>query len=278
MSGNYTEIKIPVTGEELRSVLIARLESIGYESFVEDDDQLTAYIPVQYFDGQRLNEALSREGKELTYSQQTQQDKNWNEEWEKNYPPVVVSGKCHIRAPFHQKREDIPMEILIEPKMAFGTAHHETTAMMIEWGLETGFKGKKVLDMGCGTGVLAILANKLGASDVLAVDNDEWACRNAAENISLNEASQCTVIPGDASIIEGLEFDVIFANINRNILVRDIPAYSRALKEGGTLFLSGFYRQDIQVIMEVAKHQGLASCGEKVKSDWTALCLRKSSS
>jgi ribosomal protein L11 methyltransferase len=269
---NFTEVSIQVSDEEMRSVLIARLEASGYESFVEEEDGLIAYIPVDAFDEKVLKEVL---GSDISYSAEVREERNWNEEWEKSYPAVVVAGKCYIRAPFHPVREDIPLEIVIMPKMAFGTAHHETTALMIEWALETKFTGLKVLDMGCGTGVLAVLANKLGAENVMAVDNDEWAFRNSEENFRLNKATACKVILGDAASIKGFLFDIIFANINRNILLNDMHAYSDSLKDDGLLFLSGFYEDDIAAVMQEAEKYSLEICGSKRKSAWVAICMRK---
>jgi ribosomal protein L11 methyltransferase len=269
---NYKEVNIWISSEEERAILMARLESAGYESFVEEEAGLVAYIPFDAFDELILKGIL---GPDTAFSVVTREDRNWNEEWEKSYPSVVIADKCYIRAPFHPVRDDIPLEIIIEPKMAFGTAHHETTAMMIEWALESDFNGLKVLDMGCGTGVLAIITNKLGASDVMAVDNDEWAYRNSLENFRLNKAGNCKAVLGDASVIEGNVFDIIFANINRNILLSDIHHYSRSLKTGGLLFLSGFYEDDIPAVRSEAEKNCLEMCGKKQKSDWVAISMRK---
>jgi len=275
MNRDYHEIRISVADEEKRSILMAMLEGIGFESFVEEEDALLAYIPVGGLDKARLEKVLSVGEESFEYSDEVREDKNWNEEWEKNYPPVIIADKCYIRAPFHEERKDIPIEILIEPRMAFGTAHHQTTALMLEWELETDFREKFVLDMGCGTGVLAILANKMGASSVMAVDNDEWAYLNTLDNIFLNDTGNCSVHYDDVAALEGEEFDIILANINRNILLQDIPAYSASLKPGGLMFLSGFYEDDTDAIAEVAKQNNLEYQGAKSKDSWTALSFRK---
>lgn len=269
---DYTEIKIQVSDDELRSLLIAQLEAAGYESFVEEEDVLIAYITEASFDEKNLKVIL---GPDIHYGSTVQQDKNWNEEWEKNYASVVIAGRCHIRAPFHPERTDLPLEIIIEPKMAFGTAHHATTALMIEWAMETDLSGKNVLDMGCGTGILAILANKLGASGVMAVDNDEWAYHNSLENVRLNAAESVIVVLGDASEITGRSFAVIFANINRNILLADMSGYASALEASGELFLSGFYENDIPAVASKAEEDGLILAGIKEKDGWVAVKMRK---
>jgi len=269
---NYTEVKIQVSDDEMRSLLIAQLEAVGYESFVEEEEGLTAYIPENLFNEEILKEIL---GPAFKFSIKIQEERNWNEEWEKSYPSVLVAGRCYIRAPFHPHREDVELEITIEPKMAFGTAHHQTTAMMIEWALETSFEGLRVLDMGCGTGVLAILANKLGATYVMAVDNDEWAFRNSMENVKLNEAGACETFLGDASSIDGVIFDIIFANINRNILLHDMQHYSNSLRDGGCIFLSGFYEEDIPSVRQEAEKHFLIMEGIKQQSEWVALSMRK---
>lgn len=278
MSRDYKEISIHITGEEERAQLIARLEAIGFESFVEEEDELQAYVGVDLFEKKRLEEVLKQAGLPPDYQETLREDKNWNEEWEKNYPPVLIGGKCYIRAPFHPASTEYPYELIIEPRMAFGTAHHETTAMMIEWELETDLRGKLVLDMGCGTGILAILANKMGAADVMAVDNDEWAYLNAIDNILLNDTGNCSAYLDDITALEDKEFDVILANINRNILLQDLSGYAKPLRPGGLLFLSGFYEADIDAITAEASLHGLVPAGRKTKAAWASLCFRKKES
>jgi ribosomal protein L11 methyltransferase len=202
-------------------------------------------------------------------------DKNWNEEWEKNYSPVLIAGKCFVRAPFHEPMPGIPHEIVIEPKMAFGTAHHETTQLMVEWLLEQDVEKKTVLDMGCGTGILAILANKLGASYVIGIDNDEWAWRNALENFSLNGVENGEALLGDAGKVEMGRYDLILANINRNILLRDLPIYAQGLKENGKILLSGFYESDRDAITAKAGEHSLRFNGIKSQNHWAAMLFSK---
>jgi ribosomal protein L11 methyltransferase len=254
--------------------LIALLEGAGFESFTETDDELVAYIASKDYDQERVSNVLASVDQELTFNVIQQPDRNWNAEWEKNYPPVIISGKCYVRAPFHPERKDVPVEIVIQPQMAFGTAHHETTALMIEWMLEMDVAGKRVLDMGCGTGVLAILANKLGASGVMAVDNDIWAYRNTLDNIRSNNAMAIHVLHNDVSSIRGEKFDMILANITRNILAKDLPDYCRSLQPGGLCILSGFHENDISIINDLALQLGLVNCGVKTHSGWSALCFR----
>jgi ribosomal protein L11 methyltransferase len=200
-------------------------------------------------------------------------EKNWNEEWEKNYEPVLIAGRCHIRAPFHEKMEGIDYEIEIEPKMSFGTAHHETTQMMIELMLEKNFENLKVLDMGCGTGVLAILASKMGATEVLAIDNDEWAYKNAVENVQKNNLSNITILQGDDQLLVKEQFDIIIANINRNILLQQFDAYINCLQPGGFIFLSGFYEADVTPLLQRAQSGNLNLIEKIRKNSWVAMIV-----
>jgi ribosomal protein L11 methyltransferase len=190
--------------------------------------------------------------------------------WESNYEPVLIEDKCYIRAPFHAHRDDVAFELLIEPKMSFGTAHHATTAMMISYCLSEKLAGRSLLDMGCGTAVLAILSRMRGANPVLAVDNDLWAYENACENIARNKTDDIVVLHGDDSVLEGRKFDVILANINRNILLLDMPAYTTCLNPGGILILSGFYYDDLKMIAHKALELGLVQDDYKEQDHWTA--------
>jgi ribosomal protein L11 methyltransferase len=275
MSQIYREIHIPVKEEEQRGLLMALLEAEGFESFAESDEELIAYIVNDSFDPAKVMTILGKLNVDSGFTDVIQEEKNWNEEWEKNYPPVLIAGKCLIRAPFHPENKEVTYEIVIEPKMSFGTAHHETTAMMIEWLLEMDVKGKDLLDMGCGTGVLAILANKMGALRVMAVDNDEWAYRNALDNVALNRAADCEVLPGDSTVINDRRFDIILANINRNILMEDMPAYISSLKEDGILVISGFYEQDVPVLASIAAAGGMKLSGSMTKAGWASVAFRK---
>jgi ribosomal protein L11 methyltransferase len=196
-------------------------------------------------------------------------DKDWNELWEASYQPVVVNERCRVRAPFHEPDPSFEFDLVIEPKMSFGTANHETTAQIIQLMLETDFQGKEVLDMGSGTAVLAILAKKLGSARTVAIDNDEWAYRNAFTNIELNGISDIEIVLGDALSIKG-SFDVVLANINRNILLRDMHYYVEAMTPNAHIFFSGFYTEDLSSIREEAERLGLHYCRHLSRNNWVA--------
>ena len=273
----YLEIQIENVAPEKSERLTAALMDTGCESFAEEEGRFCAYIPVHVYDENKLKQVL---GSVLgfdhaRFSVNRLEDKNWNEEWEKSYEPVLIGGKCLIRAPFHLPVSGVKYDIVIEPKMSFGTAHHETTALLIEWLLEEPVAGKHVLDMGCGTGVLAILAAKQGAKEVRAIDNDEWAYRNASENCLRNNVPHVHVIHGDDGAIPWGPFDVILANINRNVLLEQIPVYDRVLGAGGLLYLSGFYQADLEVIREQAGACGFDYVDSREKNGWLAVKFLK---
>lgn len=253
-------------------ILIAELGYAGFESFVETLDGVIAYIQQsEHFDSilESIN-ILKSEEFEITYSFETIMQTNWNAEWEKNFNPIVVGDQCAIRAPFHDPF-DVKYDIIIEPKMSFGTGHHETTHMMIEHILASDFTNKSVLDMGCGTGVLAILSKKNGAQVVEAIDIDNWCYLNSIENISRNDCGEISVLQGDASLLKGKRFDVIIANINRNILLEDLSTYAACLNEYGSLFLSGFYDSDCELIKTSCLKLGLKFETKRIRNSWVAL-------
>lgn len=253
--------------------LTASMMLLGFDSFEEKDNLLICYIPDNEWNEAEFNHWLSTKmkGRAWLVSCLPLEERNWNEVWESNFPPVIIAGKCLVRAPFHEPDPAFPLELVIEPKMSFGTAHHETTSQVIELMLGIEWKNLTILDMGCGTGILAVLAVKLGARHVLAVDNDTWAYENTIENIQRNQAEQkIEVRLGDADLISGLAFDVIIANINRNILVRDMPEYVKSLVPGGLLILSGFYREDLPVIEEQASELNLGLRRYLVQNNWVA--------
>lgn len=252
-------------------ILVAELGYAGFESFVETEEGVAAYIQKEDWNEAILEEIniLSSEEFEITFTFSEIEQINWNAEWEKNFDPIEVDGKCTVRAPFHPKK-NFEYEIVIEPKMSFGTGHHETTFMMLQFLLENDFKNKTVLDMGCGTAVLAILAEMRGASKLDAIDIDEWCFENSMENIQRNNSENISVYLGNASLLEGKKYDVIIANINRNILLNDMETYRTCLEMGGELYLSGFYKEDLQVITECCNNLGFSFVENKEKSKWVA--------
>lgn len=253
-------------------ILIAELGYAGFESFVENDTGVKAYIQKGEWHPEILTDIhlLSSPEFEISYQQTEIEQENWNAQWESNFNPIVVSDTCAVRAPFHEPF-NVPYEIIIEPKMSFGTGHHETTHMILEFILENDFEGAKVLDMGCGTAVLAILAEKRGASQLDAIDIDEWCVENSLENCERNDCKAIQVHLGDASKIpvEPI-YDSIIANINRNILLQDMAVYHRALKAQGTLFLSGFYEEDLPLIKACCEDLGIRYLEHKEKNQWIA--------
>ena len=207
---------------------------------------------------------------------ETIKGRNWNEEWEKNYfEPLLIADKCVIRAPFHKVYPKAQYEIVIEPNMAFGTGNHETTAMMVETILENNFENKTVLDMGCGTGILGIMASMKGAHKVTAIDIDEWSFKGAIENSAINNVQNIVIKQGDAGLLGNEKYDIILANIHKNVLISDLPAYNSVLKKGGLLVMSGFYYEDIPEITEAARMQKLEPTDYLVKNNWVAYSFRK---
>jgi ribosomal protein L11 methyltransferase len=258
-----------------RDLLIAQLADAGWEGFEETTNGFKAWISVESFDEMLMQQALELETHgeivKLNHELTTIGSKNWNREWESNFQPVWVADTCYIRAPFHPVRPEAIWQITIEPKMSFGTGHHETTSLAVEWLLETDLKGKSVLDMGCGTGVLAILAAMKGAWPVTAIDNFLYAWENTRENAERNAYPDIEVLLGDASLLGKQQYDVIIANITRNVLIQDMGAYKRALKSAGCVILSGFLEGDKQHVIQAAKQMGLNLDGEKFRNGWVAL-------
>jgi len=253
-------------------ILIAELGFSGFESFVETQDGVIAYIQKSDHFEAILDsvQILNSEEFEITYDFETIAQTNWNAEWEKNFNPILVDNQCAIRAPFHEPF-DVKYDIIIEPKMSFGTGHHETTHMMIQHILASDFTNKSVLDMGCGTGVLAILAEKRGAKTLDAIDIDNWCYLNSLENVSRNDCQHINVLEGDASILQGKYYDVIIANINRNILLNDLSTYVACLNKKGSLFLSGFYDSDCELIESTCNQLHLKLEKKLKRNNWVAL-------
>ena len=272
---DYIELRCSISANDIESIseiLIAELNEIGYESYDETDEGVNAYILEKFFDIDKVKnlQVNSIPGSKITYDWEVIKTQNWNEVWEKNFEPIIVEDQCVIRAPFHENTPKLKYEIIIEPKMSFGTGHHETTYLMLKTMLDLDFKDKNVLDMGCGTGVLAILASFMGAKEVTAIDIDEWAYNNAVENIEKNNCSNIKTFKGDASLLKDQEFDIIIANINRNILLDDIQHYSKVLKSNGTLLLSGLYDKDLPLIKEETENNNLTYISFDEKRNWIA--------
>ena len=261
-----------------RDMLVDTLGNEGpYESFVETKDGLKAYVPASEYDPKYLAATAQAFPLPLKYEAHEMEDRDWNAEWEKGHEAVLVKAdngvSIWVRAPFHPHRTDVDYELLIEPKMSFGTAHHPTTYMMLSYVAELDLVGRRVLDMGCGTAVLAILAKMRGAAYVEGVDVDEWAYRNALENAAANGV-EVSLRLGDASTLKG-EFDVVIANINRNILLADMERYAAVMAPGATLLLSGFYEADEGVIIAKANSLGLTFKDKKSRDGWSSLRLEK---
>lgn len=266
--------------EVVNDVLSAVLADAGFESFVEQPDGLLAYIQQSLYDEASVEAAISEfpiPDTAIEYSFVEAEDKDWNEEWEKNFfQPIVIGNRCVIHSTFHHDVPEAEYDIAINPQMAFGTGHHETTSLVIGEILDSDMSGKKVLDMGCGTSILAILARMKGAASCTAIDIDDWCVRNSIENIELNGVDEIEVCLGDASILADKgPFDMVIANINRNILLADMQHYVARMNEGATLLMSGFYVDDIPLIKAEAERLGLTFNGYKEKNRWVVTSFKR---
>ncbi len=277
MDSAYIEYTFIIQPKEpATEILIAELGNVGFESFIENKNGVTAYIQKKEWFLDILDTIFVLNSNEfyIKYHQKEVKQTNWNVEWEKNFNPIHVNNYVSIRAPFH-KKSNLKYNIVIEPKMSFGTGHHETTHMMVQHLINLDLTNKKVLDMGCGTGILAIFAEMKGATTIDAIDIDRWCYENSLENIERNLCKNINVSQGDSSLLINKEYDVIIANINRNILLIDIKIYTRCLKPKGVLLLSGFYQEDISIInTEVIKYGGQLETTIE-RNNWVALKYTK---
>ena len=281
---NYIEVSFQIEGldsagistDMVRDIIVAELGAIFFESFVHTDEGLQAYIQESDFNLSTVQDLYIFDNIDFEISMQVKviAQQNWNAEWEKSFSPINIMGKCMVRAPFHDK-EDIDYDILIEPKMSFGTGHHETTFQMISHLLDINVHEMRVLDMGCGTGVLAILACMKGAKSITAIDIDEWAFKNTLENVRKNKCSQIIVKQGGTEQMGYLYYDLILANINRNILIHDMEAYVQSMSSGSRIIFSGFYTSDIRFINEKARESGLRLLRQSEKNLWASLVYQK---
>ncbi|MFM2136185.1 MAG: ribosomal protein methyltransferase [Bacteroidota bacterium] len=275
---DYYQVRFEIKKEN-EEVLVAFLAEAGFDMFEEFSEGILAYIPENGRSLPEIEELVKSLSTEITgasWQVSHMADRNWNEEWEKSFEPVIIAGRVMVRAPFHPAPSSDLIDLVIEPKMSFGTGHHPTTALMIESMLGDSWEDVSVLDMGCGSGVLAILAFKLGAKQLLAIDIDDWAVENTAENVSRNDCTPIAVEKGNSSLLTGRVFDRILANINRNILLHDLTAYASALNVDGRLYISGFLTDDADVLTRKAAEVGLAADGSLSSDNWMMLKFVKS--
>jgi ribosomal protein L11 methyltransferase len=275
---DYWELKIQCT-EEVSDIITALLGETEFESFIYEDESLKAYVKGTYFTDiasiqSEVEQLLSALPFELDYSVDMIQQQNWNETWEKQFEPILIDNKCIVRAPFHHEVENL-LNIIIEPKMSFGTGHHQTTFMMLNQLHKIDLRNKSILDMGCGTAVLAILCEKLNAKNVIGIDIEDWAFENSIENVHLNGCKQVEIRLGGAEMIGDDSFDVIIANINKNILKNDMHIYNQALKQNGLLLLSGFFFTDVPELTKIGLELKLKEIEIVQKDEWALLILQK---
>jgi ribosomal protein L11 methyltransferase len=275
---DYIELNCFLTpySEEIADIIVCELCELDFESFDTESEYVKAYIPENKFDNKKIEDSMIinhlKKEYDIKFSIQKIENKDWNAEWEANFQPIVIKDIVCVRGSFHPKNENCKYDVVINPKMSFGTGHHSTTALMLEHISETVKEGSKILDMGCGTSLLGIFASKCGAKEIVGIDIDEWAYNNSLENIELNSITNMKLMLGDAERLKELEsFDIIFANINRNILINDMHYYVSHLENGGNLIMSGFYSQDLKLIKEEATRQGLRYIEHKEDNNWVAV-------
>ncbi|CAH0996826.1 Ribosomal protein L11 methyltransferase [Emticicia aquatica] len=272
---SYIELSLQID-LDFAEIMMAELAELGFESFVETEDGLEAYIQEDVFDDLTVKNMLESyaERTAISYSFKKIAKQNWNEEWEKNFQPISIGNNIYVRADFHEAKPDFLYEIIITPKMSFGTGHHETTSMVMEHQLTIPHQDKKVLDVGTGTGILAVLASKLEAKYISAFDIDEWSVENTIENVALNNAKNITVRLGTIENEPEEKYEIVLANINRNILLQQIPAYKNFMTEGASLVISGFYETDITDIQAVAESVGLKKVAQLSKNQWASVVFK----
>lgn len=280
----YTEItyRIEPFSEEVAEIIIAALGGIGFDSFNTTEDSVKGYITSDDFSKKNVDEleiiSVLSESYKITRAITEIENRDWNKIWEENFTPIIVEDRIMVRAGLHPNRPEIEYDIIIEPKMSFGTGHHATTALMLKsiLSLKSELSGKRLLDMGCGTGILAIMASMAGAMEVIGIDIDEWAYSNAKENLEKNSIKNVTILIGDATLLAQEEpFDIILANINRNILLADMDAYIEVLNDNGKLIMSGFYTEDLTLIKDKAKQSGLKQVQFYEKEGWVAAIFNR---
>jgi ribosomal protein L11 methyltransferase len=269
---NFLQITIPTADLSQQEILVALLPEMGYEGFEQQEDALQAFLPEERFDGEKLDTLLRQH--RLSYTSTLLPERNWNEEWEKNFLPVQVGDFCAVRAHFHVPIPGVRHELIITPKMSFGTGHHATTYMMLQAMQQLDFRGQTVLDFGTGTGVLAILAERLGAASVLAIDNDDWSIENANENITENHCIIIRVLKTD-KIPSTDRFNVILANINKHVLLREMPSIGQQLRVGGVILMSGLLPEDFEDIDNQAAISDLSISERITKGSWICLKIEK---
>ncbi len=274
----YTQISFKLNPDttENREILVAMLSDLPFESFDESEEQVMGYIPGESVNLEEIEAITSLLPFSVATENEIIPDKNWNEVWEKNYfKPLLIGNRCLVRAPFHTEYEPAEFELVIEPKMAFGTGNHETTTLVAEQILNMDLSGKTVLDMGCGTGILGMLASLKGAKNVTAIDIDTWSFESTVENARLNNILNLEAKLGDASLLGSETFEIIFANIHKNVIVNDLPVYESVLQSGGKLYLSGFYTHDMPDVKAKAESLGLVETGFQEKNNWVVYSFAK---
>lgn len=273
---DYREFKVTCS-EDFREILIAELSAIGFDAFLETEEGFDCYSPLDTFDKEAFEEIIDRyrEPAQIQIKESLTQKVNWNEEWEKNYDPIAVDDLVYVRASFHPKQEGFRYEIVINPKMSFGTGHHATTYQMLQLQGQIDHAGKKVLDVGSGTGILAIMAYKLGAASVEAFDIDDWCVDNGNENFQLNQVTAQMGLGTIRDVNPQGPYDIVLANINKNVLLDELEIYAKLMKPGAFLLLSGFYSEDIQDLVNHCNDLHLTLIQQSTRDNWAALVFTK---